>query len=245
MRTWKAAAVLTVFAVLFLTASPAMAVPPPGSGVFHLPKITVTSPANNMEVWYSGGWHDVTWTATGGSEPVDVYLQKGEGSLVKIGTSRSGGKANLWIPANSVQGLDYRLVVASVNMPAIKGTSKSFAVSPLPTFKITAPNGGETWFRGTTHNITWTYTGYPDKVSLLLFHYGDALNYRTIAEGVSPGTNGSGSYSWKIPDDLEPGSDYRLWIIIPHTAANDTSDQNFSVREKLDIHIVNPGTLHH
>ena len=36
-------------------------------------------------------------------------------------------------------------------------------VAPAPSIAVTAPNGGETWQRGTSHTVTWDYTGSRDR----------------------------------------------------------------------------------
>jgi len=62
-------------------------------------------------------------------------------------------------------------------------------------FAVTSPQGGEKWFSGSQHNITWTFSGIPGstKVKLLLFRNGAKVG--TIADNVPVGTNGAGTYA--------------------------------------------------
>jgi hypothetical protein len=223
-----------VAAAVFLAAAVALAaLKPEGPTVFNqLPvKITVTSPAGGEE-GNVGTKHDVTWTATGGTNFfVNIFLQKGSGPLVQVAWNAKNGLANCMIPTGTVPGSDYRVWVVSVDNPVVKGVSNTFTINAAPTFTVLSPNGGEAWHRGSTYDISWKYTGKPEKVTLLLVPYSNAVNFKTIAE-VSPGANGVGSYAWKIPVDTERRTDYRIWLVYS-TVTADMSNQNFSVIEAL------------
>jgi hypothetical protein len=66
-----------------------------------------------------------------------------------------------------------------------------------PTITLTSPNGGETWQRGTTHTVTWTYSNITDtNVKITLLKAGTEIG--TIIDSTPIGTNGTGSYSWDI-----------------------------------------------
>lgn len=76
---------------------------------------------------------------------------------------------------------------------------------------VLSPNGGEKWKVNTSNTIRWTYSGdLGTKVKIELLK-GEELD-RTIAESALIGTNGEGSYQWKIPADQTPGSSYKIRI---------------------------------
>ena len=55
----------------------------------------------------------------------------------------------------------------------------------VPTITVTSPNGGETWQRGTSHTVTWSYTGSPGsnvKITLLKGKYGSWHDQRQYAD---------------------------------------------------------------
>lgn len=85
------------------------------------------------------------------------------------------------------------------------------------TFTITSPTAGDVLAAGTEHTITWTYTGDPgEKVNLSLYTGSKSL-YR-IATSIPVGSNGTGSYTWKIQSVYVPeGSDYSIRIFTPST----------------------------
>jgi FtsP/CotA-like multicopper oxidase with cupredoxin domain len=99
----------------------------------------------------------------------------------------------------------------------------------VPSITVTAPNGGETWKRGTKHLITWTYTGNPGtSVKIELLRNG-VLN-RTIVSSMPKGTGGSGSYNWTIPSSISTGAGYAVRITSrTNSAYTDASNTTFTI----------------
>ncbi|MDD1698850.1 MAG: right-handed parallel beta-helix repeat-containing protein, partial [Methanoregula sp.] len=84
------------------------------------------------------------------------------------------------------------------------------ATASTPSITVTAPNGGETWQRGTSHTVAWDYTGTPGStVKILLLKSGTEVG--TIAASVPIGTGGKGSYTWPIYY-ATPGSDFKVSV---------------------------------
>jgi PKD repeat protein len=100
----------------------------------------------------------------------------------------------------------------------------SRAVKPTSSIAITSPSGGESWTRNTSHVVTWSYTGTPGSfVKIMLLKSGS--EYATIASNTSIGTNGNGSYTWKLSTSGAMGSDLSVRVkSISQPAINDTSD---------------------
>ena len=104
--------------------------------------------------------------------------------------------------------------------------TSSPAVSSLT---VTSPNGGETWKQGTSHPITWSYTGSPGsavKIDLMK----NGIFYQAISPSTSIGSAGSGSYSWTIRTITTPGTTYKVRVTsLNNTSYNDTSNANFTI----------------
>ena len=67
--------------------------------------------------------------------------------------------------------------------------------APAPTtITLTSPNGGEAWGIGSTHNITWTYTGDMPSVKIE-YSTNSGTSWATIVAS----TSNSGSYAWAVP----------------------------------------------
>jgi len=107
----------------------------------------------------------------------------------------------------------------------------NFTGTPVtpPGLTVVSPNNGENWKTGSSHAITWTYTGNPgSKVKIELLKNG-VLN-RTITSRASIGNGGSGSYNWKISRGQATGTDYLIKITsTTNSSATDTSNGNFSI----------------
>jgi hypothetical protein len=109
----------------------------------------------------------------------------------------------------------------AITMDAGKTVTANFTG---PSLTVTVPNGGETWKKGTTHTLRWTYTGAPGKVRIELLKGG--VVYRTLATVPSS----SGQHSWTLGSGLALGSDYRIRITSTTIdTVNDTSDADFSI----------------
>ena len=94
---------------------------------------------------------------------------------------------------------------------------------------LTAPNGGESWSRGSTNTIRWNYSDDPGlNVKIELLKSGAVV--RTIASNASIGSNGSGSYNWKVPNSQTTGTDYTIRVTSTSNGNyTDTSNANFSI----------------
>jgi hypothetical protein len=182
--------------------------------------ITVTSP-NGGETWQRGTSHTITWDYAGNpGSTVKIMLIKGGIELGTINASTSIGSSGhgsyTWpISSTGSTGSDYRVSVQSLSQPTIKDTSNNnFIITSAATtssITVTSPNGGETWLRGTSHTVTWDYTGSPGTtVKIMLIKGG--IEVGTINASTSIGSSGHGSYTWPISSTGSTGSDYRVSV---------------------------------
>ena len=158
--------------------------------------------------WQRGTSHTVTWSYTGspGSTVKIVLLKAGVevGTIIASTSIGSSGTGSYTWPISSTgcTGSDYKVSVQSISQPTIKDTSNNYftltpAEQPPPTITVTSPNGGETWQRGTSHTVTWSYTGSPGStVKIVLLKAGAEVG--TIISSTSIGSSGTGSYTWPI-----------------------------------------------
>jgi hypothetical protein len=148
-------------------------------------------------------------------------------------TGSSGTGSYSWPMATTgTTGSDFKVSVQSISQPTIKDTSNNyFNITPasLPSITVTTPNGGETWQRGTTQTITWSYTGSPGSaVKIVLLKAGTEVG--TIKDSTSTGSSGTGSYSWPIYPSGTTGSDYNVSVqSISQPTIKDTSNNYFNI----------------
>ena len=108
------------------------------------------------------------------------------------------------------------------------------------TLTVTTPNTAVVWEAGTTKTIRWTYTGDlgPEVRLELLKGWNEP---KIIASGTAIGTAGAGSFSWKIPLTLPPGTDYRIQITsTTHPEYTDISNDSFTIRPAPAISVTAP-----
>jgi len=197
--------------------------------------ITVTAP-NSGETWQRGTSHAVTWKYTGtpGSTVNIVLLKAGTevGTIIGSTSTGSGGTGSYTWPVypSGLTGSDFKVSVQSISQPAVKDTSNNyFTITPASTsspasITVTAPNGWETWQRGTTKTITWNYAGSPGSTVKIVLLKGD-VEVGTISAGTSTGSNGKGSYSWPIALSGLTGSDFKVSVqSISQPAIKDSSN---------------------
>ncbi|MBN2530382.1 MAG: pre-peptidase C-terminal domain-containing protein [Deltaproteobacteria bacterium] len=108
---------------------------------------------------------------------------------------------------------------------SVVDTGTGTGQSSVTALTIVAPNGGESWKVGTTHDITWTYSGDVTNVKLE-YTYDDGDHWR----GITASTLNDGAYAWAIPEKTASSSEVRVRIsdasdLLP----NDVSDALLSL----------------
>ena len=94
---------------------------------------------------------------------------------------------------------------------------------------VLSPNGGEKWKRGAAYTIRWTYSGdLGPRVKIELLK-GEVIE-RTIALSVPIGSNGEGSFRWKVPADQKTGSDFKIRVTSrKYPSYVDDGDRSFRI----------------
>ena len=93
-------------------------------------------------------------------------------------------------------GKDYQVRIQSTSKPTIKDTGNNYFsivanTDSAGSITVTSPNGGETWQRGTSHTVTWDYSGSPGSaVKIILLKGG--IEVGTISSSTSIGSGGHG-----------------------------------------------------
>ncbi len=217
-------------------------VPSTPPGITSTPSITVTS-ANGGETWKRGTTQTITWSYAGSpGSTVKIVLLKGStevGTIVDSVSIGSSGKGSYsWPIASSGSGgtgSDYKVSIQSISQPSIQDTSNNyFTIAPgttTPSITVSEPSGGETWKRGTTQTIAWSYAGSPGSTVKIVLLKG-STEVGAIVDSVSIGSSGKGSYSWPIASSGSggTGSDYKVSIqSISQPSIQDTSNNYFTI----------------
>jgi hypothetical protein len=104
---------------------------------------------------------------------------------------------------------------------------------------VTVPNGDQNWKQGSTHIITWSYSGNPgSKVKIELLN---GTMVKVINSSTPVGSKGSGSYSWTIPFNQALRADYQIRISsTTNPAYKDTSNTPFTISAGAPITVTVP-----
>jgi len=197
------------------------------------PSIVVESP-NGSESWQRGTSHNIIWNSFGDvGSGVKIELFKGGVMNLKITSSTSNDGSYVWsIPSNQAIGSDYRIKITSTtNSSYYDYSNNDFSIAGQASITVTSPNGGESWQRGTSHNITWDSFGDVGPDVRIDLYKGGVLNLKIISS-----TPNNGSYGWSIPLDQTIDSDYLIKIAsASNPALFDESDDYFSIDEVSPI----------
>ncbi len=109
-------------------------------------------------------------------------------------------------------------------------TAQNFAATFVgASITVTAPNGGESWPLGTTHDVTWSQSGLSGTVTVDLYKGG--VFQKTL--GTPEAT--AGTMSWAIAGNEMTGTDFR--VLIWQGSVSDESDADFALlrRARVDL----------
>ena len=96
--------------------------------------------------------------------------------------------------------------------------------------RVTEPNNLSEWVSGTPNLIRWNLKGElgPD-VTIKLSRIGWVNAQMTITENAPIGQKRSGSYSWKIPENLPPGDNYSIFVSSNGNSGYYDTTSNFKI----------------
>lgn len=188
--------------------------------------IQVTVP-NGGERWERGLDQTIHWTADpmiGTKVKIELYKAGALHTVLAESTDNVG--SYVWsVPETLPTDTDYRIRVSDAARPELYDDSDSDFEIMETTLTLTSPNGGEQWAPGTSHEITWTYTGQPSAAVDLDLYAGTTLVSHIVKK-----TPLDERYIWFIPTDIEAGSHYKVKISSSSDPdLNDFSDSTFEI----------------
>ena len=193
-----------------------------GNSIVAVDISKVASPKKLSQLDYSGHWvgyavamnGTMAYAAGSGSENIKAFDVSNPSAMNLVGSI--GLYGDFWSIAYD-KGYLYAAEKMSLHI-----LSSSFVpstpVTPVPTptvtpvtttpaIKVTGPDGGETWQRGSIHTVTWDYTGSPGSTVKIVLMKG-GVEVGTIKDSWSVGSVGKGSYTWSIYPSGTTGSDF-------------------------------------
>ena len=187
---------------------------------FTISQLDVNTPtaANKLKVYDT---YRIRWTASSDISTIKIEYTT-NGSLwenVVASENAALGYFDWVVPDNPSATAQLR--ITDINNPSVNiAYSDTFSIASLT---LTSPNGGEEWFSGSYHTISWQSTN----VTRLLLEYSidNGLTWNTIDNGVDAG---SGNYSWLVP--YTPSNEVLVRISdANYSNVNDESDNKFTI----------------
>jgi uncharacterized protein YkuJ len=189
-----------------------IAVNPGGSGqgisnVFTIasaPSVTITYPGGG-ELFYIGSVENLTWT-----QPLDVtgdtvYYSNDNGVTWNFVWGGPAATTYPWtVPNDPTVQARVRVIAINPGGPGI-GVSNAFTIKGAPTVVVTFPVGGETFYIGTSRNLTWTQDA--DVTGDTVYYSNDnGVTWNFVWGGPAATT-----YPWTVPND--PTVQARIGVI--------------------------------
>jgi N-acetyl-anhydromuramyl-L-alanine amidase AmpD len=148
----------------------------------------------------------LNWTTASGATSYDIYRN---GSVYLTGVA---GNTFENVGANVTAGTTYSYFVRARNANGFSDSGSLSATAPsncgvtATTLTVVAPNGGQNWTAGSTHNVTWTISGDLTQISYQLVGYStDGGGTYTIVSNDPLNAQqppGARSFSWTLPNGV-------------------------------------------
>jgi len=195
----------------------------------------LTSP-NGGEVWNVASSKIITWNPATLYGPVQIEYSVDNGTTWNfVVTSTSNNGSYSWTvpftPSNFA-----RIRISNVGNPSLFDISDNQFIIQIPSPVITAPNGGETWYAGTTQSITWQTSTFFSNTVNIEYSLDGGNTWNSIANNQ---TN-NGSYTWTIPNVNSANALVKV-SNSTHPAYFDISDALFTLRPYVRLITPNGG----
>src|SRR6056297_1308676 len=196
--------------------------------------LTVTTP-NGGEVWEGSTQETITFNRNGTSNYFDLYYSTDAGSSwnqIDYNQYISGSSYNWNIPDNPSTQCLVKITDHS-NSCMTDISDALFEISEAASsVTLTDPNGGEIWYVGDSHNITWSASNTSDLYNLD-YSTDNGVSWTSLASNYS-GT----SYNWTIPNT--PSGNCLVRVMDSNdNPVQDQSNATFTIAEPY-ITVISP-----
>ena len=201
--------------------------------------LTLTAP-NGAEEWIVASSHNITWTKTGSINTVALEYTTDGGLVynsIAAGVDATTGSPYAWTVPDALSTTVRVKVTNEADSTVSDSSDTDFTIRGALT--LTAPNGGEIWFVGSSENITWTRTGSIPAIKIdYSTNSGGSYDYQII-----PSTDAStGTYAFTVPDAI--GENIRLKITdTGNSIVTDASNADFTIKGVLQLTAPNGGEI--
>lgn len=193
----------------------------------QVPSLTVTYP-NGGELLFANATYEIKWTSIGTVDNVAIHYSTNGGETWSeiIQSTENDGSHDWTVPETESDNCLLRVMETDGNPVDISDAVFSIVGPTTAAIKVTTPNGGETWLKGSSQEIKWTSTGTINSVSIDC-----SLDNGTTWAAITASTPNDGSFEWTVPETPSDDCLVRIigkdgdWDEVP----SDTSNDVFSI----------------
>lgn len=167
----------------------------------------------------------ISWTSQG-INLVNIYFSYDGGvTYTPITTNYANTGFYNWVVPNTTSTNCY-IKIEDVNSPLQSISGANFFIVPASTsLNLVTPNGGEKWYVGSQHSITWNST----LISNVKLELNTGGGWSTL-ENSLPASNGS--YYWTVPGQISSTCKIRI-SNASNASVFDLSNQDFEIADTL------------
>ena len=164
----------------------------------HAPDFFVIAPAKGT-AWYVGQSNNIVWESFQLPGNIDIHYSIDDGvNWITVASNIANNGTYLWVAPNTPSTLA-RVRIRETGGGGVSGRSGRFRIAPVDTINVTAPVGGEIWYRTASYDIEWSSgAGVSGDPVNLGYSVNNGGSWTPIASGVPIA---SGTYSWTIPGE--------------------------------------------
>ncbi len=190
--------------------------------------IIVSSP-NGGEQWQAGSTKTISWVSAATSTRFNVQYSINSGSTWSTLTTSTYNKTLNWqVPNTPTSNCLVR--VADYDNSCIKDISDNLFQITQGTPSVTYPNGGESFFYGSSYNITWISEYFYSNYVSISYSIDSGFTWVQIAWV----TNNTGTYTWSVPNTFS--NNCLIKVSEYNNSQNfDISNSIFSIRPGLTV----------
>ncbi len=228
------------------------------------PVIEVTSPRSSSR-WGSPSTKTITWRHPGTMDPnVRILLRDETGGSSRgtiIGSTPNDGSfewpilaglepGRYMVRITTIDGLVtddsspfeiFRVPTATLPENNVLESRRVIPGNTQPVISVVYPNGGEVLMRGGRCEIRWECVDGFNPPRIKIQKGGRTVKEYPPSRIFSLRTRAGYSWTWMIPGDLAPGSDYKVRIEKgDFSRSRDLSDSNFTISSSSNIEVTEP-----
>jgi 5-hydroxyisourate hydrolase-like protein (transthyretin family) len=194
---------------------------------FSASSLKVISP-NGGQSYAVGQSVNIKWAKGNGGSQVKVTLLKGgKGYLVIQKKTKNDGKLTWKVPSKVKAGSNYKIKIQSLSDTKVSDISnKPFKITKAKdtktaTFKVTKPNGGNTYKTGKKMAIRWVKgSGTYVKITLLKGKTTTTIHKKTKNDG---------KHTYTIPSTIKAGKTYKVKICSTKSTKSCATSKAFTI----------------